>query len=61
MSDLLIEIRKGRKVIRVEKIPDPRVNWCRIFNADDGMQEKGIQAYPVSSDTRRAMSKSREA
>ena len=61
MSELKVEIRKGDKVLKIVTFRDPRPYYCEQFNAKEGMRVLGIQAYPVSSDTRRARSKSREA
>lgn len=61
MSDLLVEIRKGDKVLKVVTFPDPRPEYCEHFNSKEGMKALGIQAHPVSSETRRARSKRREA
>ena len=59
--ELKIEIRKGDQVLRVVTVPDPRDVWCEHFNRVERMRSEGIQAYPVSSETRRASSKRREA
>lgn len=61
MTYLKVEIRRGGKVLQVVKLLDPRASFCRQFNADTEQTSQGLRAYPVSSDTRRARSKSREA
>jgi hypothetical protein len=59
---LLIEIRRtadeNSKIIELE---DPREEWCRWYNLSQLNIEAGRTAQPVSSETRRASSKSLEA
>jgi hypothetical protein len=52
---LSVEIRRGRKIVRIIRLDDPRERFCDTFNK---LNRTGLTAHPVADATSRARAKS---
>lgn len=56
LKDLVVEIKRGKKVVGCYKLPDPRVAFCQEFNR---FNKGKLEAHPISKAMVRASSRRR--